>query len=371
MLLDRNDSMMKRRQFLAASTVGATAYALATPALAQASLELKWRLTSSFPSSFDIMQETAKVFAAAVGAGTDGRFQIEVFASGEIKSGLQALEAVQSGEVEIAHTALNLFATHEPALAFATGVPFGLNARQQAAWWTEGGGQELIAEALKPFGAVALACGNTGAQMGGWFRKEVKTPADFNELKMRIGGLSGRVLEKLGGTPVATAAGEIKSALESGALDAAQWAGPHDDERLGLQKVAPSYYFPGWQQGSNALHILVNQAKWNELPASYQSIVTSAASLAGTSMQAKYDARNPDALKKLVVEGAKLKPFGGEIMDAANAAANAVYAEIAAGDPQFAKILSAYMPFRNDEYLWFQVGEVAYDNYLVRARARG
>ncbi|MBV9138215.1 MAG: TRAP transporter substrate-binding protein [Hyphomicrobiales bacterium] len=362
---------MKRRQFLAASTLGASAFALASPVLAQTSPELKWRLTSSFPNSFDIVQETAKVFATAVASATDGRFQIEVFASGEIKPGLQALEAVQSGEIEAAHTALNLFSTHEPALAFATGVPFGLNARQQASWWTEGGGRELIDEVLKPFGAVALACGNTGAQMGGWFRKEVKTPADFNELKMRIGGLSGRILEKLGGVPVATPAAEIKPSLESGALDAAQWAGPHDDERLGLQKIAPAYYFPGWQQGSNALHILINQAKWGELPANYQAILTAAASLAGTSMQAKYDARNPDALKKLVVDGAKLKPFGGEIMDAANAAANAVYAEISASDPQFAKILSAYMAFRNDEYLWFQVGEVAYDNYLVRARARG
>ncbi|MFI5011337.1 MAG: TRAP transporter substrate-binding protein [Hyphomicrobiales bacterium] len=363
--------MMKRRQFLAAATLGATASGLATPALAENAPELKWRLTSSFPKAFDIMQETIKVFASAVAGATDGRFQIDVFASGEIKSGLQALEAVQNGEVEMAHTALSLFATRQPALAFATGVPFGLDARQQAAWWAEGGGQDLMGEVLRPFGVAALACGNTGAQMGGWFRKDVKTPADFNSLKMRIGGLSGKVLEKLGGTAVATAAGEIKAALESGALDAAQWAGPHDDERLGLQKVAPSYYFPGWQQGSNALHILINQAKWSELPANYQAILTAAASLAGTSMQAKYDARNPDALKKLVVDGARLKPFGAEIMDAANAAANAVYAEIAADNPQFSKILSAYMAFRNDEYLWFQVGEVAYDNYLVRARAKG
>jgi TRAP-type mannitol/chloroaromatic compound transport system substrate-binding protein len=188
---------------------------------------------------------------------------------------------------------------------------------------------------------------------------------------MRVGGLSGKVLEKLGGTPVTTASGEIKGALESGALDAAQWAGPHDDERLDLQKVAPNYYFPGWQQGSNALHILVNQAKWDELPASYKAILTAAASLAGTSMQAKYDARNPESLKKLVIDGAKLKPFGPEIMDAANAAANSVYSELAASHEQFARILASYMAFRNEEYLWFQVGEVAYDNYLVRARAKG
>jgi TRAP-type mannitol/chloroaromatic compound transport system substrate-binding protein len=188
---------------------------------------------------------------------------------------------------------------------------------------------------------------------------------------MRVGGLSGKVLEKLGGTPVATAASDIKAALESGALDAAQWAGPHDDERLELQKVAPNYYFPGWQQGSNALHILINQAKWEGLPANYKAILTAAASLAGASMQAKYDARNPDSLKKLVVDGARLKPFGAEIMDAANAAANAVYAELAADNDRFARILSAYLAFRNEEYLWFQVGEVAYDNYLVRARAKG
>jgi TRAP-type mannitol/chloroaromatic compound transport system substrate-binding protein len=362
--------MMKRRQFLTATALGATA-GLAAPALAQTAPELKWRLTSSFPKSFDLIQESTKVFASAVAAATDGRFEISVFPSGDITPGLQALEATQKGDVEMAHTALNLFATHEPALVFATGVPLGLNARQQSAWWLEGGGQEMITEVLRAFGVAAIACGNTGAQMGGWFRKEVRTPADFTGLKMRVGGLSGKVLEKLGGTPVATAAGDIKAALESGALDAAQWAGPHDDERLELQKVAPNYYFPGWQQGSNALHILINQAKWEALPANYKAILTAAASLAGASMQAKYDARNPDSLKKLVVDGAKLKPFGAEIMDAANAAANAVYAELAADNDRFARILSAYLAFRNEEYLWFQVGEVAYDNYLVRARAKG
>jgi TRAP-type mannitol/chloroaromatic compound transport system substrate-binding protein len=362
--------MIKRRHFLAAATLGA-AGGLSTPALAQSAPELKWRLTSSFPKSFDIIQDSAKVFASAVAAATDGRFKIEVFPSGDIVPGLQALEATQKGDVEMAHTALNLFSTREPALVFATGVPFGLNARQQASWWLEGGGQDMISQVLRSFGVAAIACGNTGVQMGGWFRKEVKTPADFTGLKMRVGGLSGKVLEKLGGTPVATASGEIKGALESGALDAAQWAGPHDDERLELQKVAPNYYFPGWQQGSNALHILVNQAKWDELPATYKAILTAAASLAGTSLQAKYDARNPDSLKRLVVDGAKLKPFGAEIMDAANAAANAVYAELAADHEQFARLLASYMAYRNEEYLWFQVGEVAYDNYLVRARAKG
>ena len=363
--------MIKRRHFLAAATFGAAAGGLSRPALAQAAPELKWRLTSSFPRTFDIVQESARVFASAVAAATDGRFKIDVFPSGDKVPGLQALEATQKGDVEMAHTALNLFSTHEPALVFATGVPFGLNARQQAAWWLEGGGQDMISEVLRSFGVAAIACGNTGAQMGGWFRKEVKTPADFNGLKMRVGGLSGKVLEKLGGTPVTTASSEIKGALESGALDAAQWAGPHDDERLDLQKVAPNYYFPGWQQGSNALHILVNEAIWDELPATYKAILTAAASLAGTSMQAKYDARNPESLKKLVIDGAKLKPFGPEIMDAANAAANSVYSELAASHEQFARILASYMAFRNEEYLWFQVGEVAYDNYLVRARAKG
>jgi TRAP-type mannitol/chloroaromatic compound transport system substrate-binding protein len=363
--------MMKRRQLLAAATLGAGVMSLARPALAQSAPQLKWRLTSTYPKSFDIIQNTAKVFASAVAAATDGRFVIDVFASGEIAPGLKALDVVTSGEVEMAHVTLNLFDTKEPALAFAGGVPFGLDARQQQAWWFEGGGQDLVNEVLGKFGAVGLACGNGGAQMGGWFRKEVKLPADFNGLKMRVGGLAGRIVEKLGGTPVALPSAEIKGALEGGTLDAAQWAGPHDDEKLGLHKVAPSYYFPGWQQGSSALHIAINKAKWEALPASYRAILTAAASHAGAVMQAQYDARNPEALKKLVVEGARLKPFSAEIMDAANAAATSVYAEIGAEDPLFAKVLSAYMAFRNDEYLWFQVSEVAYDNYLVRARARG
>jgi TRAP-type mannitol/chloroaromatic compound transport system substrate-binding protein len=233
-----------------------------------------------------------------------------------------------------------------------------------------GGGMDLMNEFYKKFNIIAFPAGNTGAQMGGWFRKEIKGVPDLKGLKMRIGGFAGTVLVKLGVVPQQIAGGDIYAALEKGTIDAAEWVGPYDDEKLGFQKVAPYYYYPGWWEGGAMLHNFINVEKWNALPPAYKSLVRTASSMANEWMLAKYDAVNPAALTRLLRAGTQLRPFSGAIMDACLKASLEVYAEVSAKNPAFKKTWDAMLAFRNDEYLWWRVAEYTYDDYLVRNRTR-
>jgi TRAP-type mannitol/chloroaromatic compound transport system substrate-binding protein len=250
-------------------------------------------------------------------------------------------------------------------------VPFGLNTRQQNAWFYDGDGMRLLNEFGQKFNLYGLVGGNTGTQMGGWFRKEIREPSDFQGLKFRIGGWAGKVIEKLGGVPQQIAGGDIYQALEKGTIDAAEWVGPHDDEKLGLNRVAKYYYYPGWWEGAAALHFFVNTAKWSALPKSYQAMLTAAAGIANVEMTARYDARNPVALRKLLNSGVELRPFTEATMDACLRASNEVNAEAAAANADFKKIYESMINFRNAEYIWWQVGEFSYDNFMIRSRRRG
>ncbi|MFZ1173436.1 MAG: twin-arginine translocation signal domain-containing protein, partial [Bradyrhizobium sp.] len=240
---------MKRRDFLKVSAVGAAASAVAAPAIAQSSPEIKWRMTSSFPKSLDTIYNGATEFSKYVAEMTDNKFQIQVFAAGEIVPGLQALDATSNSTVEMSHTVSYYYVGKDPTFAIYASVPFGLNARMQNSWWYQGGGEALGNEFFKKFNVIGFACGNTGTQMGGWFRKEIKTVADLSGLKFRIGGIAGQVLQKVGVVPQQLAGGDIYPALEKGTIDAAEWVGPYDDEKLGFQKVAKYYYYPGFWEG--------------------------------------------------------------------------------------------------------------------------
>ena len=361
---------MKRRHFLQAAGAGLAATAIAKPAIAQSSPEIKWRLTSSFPKSLDTIFGAAEVFSKSVAEATDNKFQIQVFAAGEIVPGLQAADAVTSGTVEMCHTASYYYVGKDPTFAFGTALPFGLNQRMIDAWMFFGGGAELMNEFYKKYNIIAFPAGNTGAQMGGWFRKEIKSPDDLKGLKMRIGGFAGRVLAKVGVVSQQLAGGDIYPALEKGTIDAAEWVGPYDDEKLGFQKVAPYYYYPGWWEGGPMLHNFINIGKWNELPKNYQSIVQSASHVANTIMMAKYDAVNPAALRRLVAGGAQLRSFPQPVMDSCFNAANELYGETSASNADFKKVYDSVVPFRNDQYLWWQVAEYGYDSFMIRARAR-
>jgi TRAP-type mannitol/chloroaromatic compound transport system substrate-binding protein len=362
---------MKRRQFLQTSALGLAAAAIAAPAVAQSTPEIKWRLTASWPKSLDTIYGGAEVFAKSVAEATDNKFQIQVFAAGEIVPGLQALDATSNGTVEMCHTASYYYVGKDPTFAFGTCIPFGLNKRMTDAWMMQGGGADMLNEFYKKYNVIGIMAGNTGCQMGGWFRKEIREADDLKGLKFRIGGFAGRVLTKLGVVPQQLAGGDIYPALEKGTLDAAEWVGPYDDEKLGFQKVAKYYYYPGWWEGGPALHNFVNLAKWNELPKSYQAIVRQASDAANLWMTAKYDAVNPGALKRLVAGGAQLRPFTQPVMEACYKAANDVYAETSAANADFKKVYDSLLPFRNDEYLWWQVAEYSFDTFMIRARARG
>jgi TRAP-type mannitol/chloroaromatic compound transport system substrate-binding protein len=354
---------MDRRKFFKRAGVtaaGATA-AIASPALAQSMPDVKWRMTSSFPKALDTIYGAAETFSKYVSDATDGKFQIQVFAAGEIVPGLEAANATGAGTVEMCHTASYYYWGKDPTFAFGTAVPFGLNSRQQNAWMYYGGGLELMNEFYAGHNLIAFPCGNTGAQMGGWFRKEIKSLADLQGVKMRIGGFGGKVIAKIGVVPQQLPGGEIYQALEKGTIDAAEWVGPYDDEKLGFYKVAPNYYYPGWWEGGAMLHTMIN----TELPAAYKSIIMTACQAANSDMQAKYDARNPGSLKKLAAAGAKFAPYPIEVMDACFAAAKETYAEISATNANFKKIHDAMMAFRADAYLWQQFSEFQFDSYMM------
>jgi TRAP-type mannitol/chloroaromatic compound transport system substrate-binding protein len=361
---------MKRRQFIQAATAGVAAAAIAKPAIAQSMPEVKWRLTSSFPKSLDTLYGAAETFAKYCAEATDNKFQVQVFAAGEIVPGLQAMDAVSNGTVEACHTATYYYVGKDPTFALFCAVPFGLNARQQNAWFYDGDGTKLMNEFTQKYELVSLLAGNTGCQMGGWFRKEIKEVSDLSGLKFRIGGFGGQVLTKLGVVPQQIAGGDIYPALEKGTIDAAEWVGPYDDEKLGFYKVTKFYYYPGWWEGGTANHVMINTRKWNELPKSYQAIAAAAAAYANTEEQGKYDARNPAALKRLVANGTQLRPFSQPIMEASFKAANEVYAETSAKNPAFKKVWDNITAFRNEEYLWWQVAEYTYDTFMIRMRTR-
>jgi TRAP-type mannitol/chloroaromatic compound transport system substrate-binding protein len=363
-------SKPNRRRVLAGAGLAGAASAVAAPAIAQTAPTVRWRLTSSFPKQLDTIYGTAQTFARYVSEATDGRFQIQTFAAGEIVGGLQALDTVQSGAVECAHTPVYFYVGKEPAFGLGTGIPFGLNARHQHSWWHFGGGDKILGDVFARFGCVGFACGQSGTQMGGFFRKELQTVADLNGLKFRIGGLGGQVLAKLGVVPQQIAGGDVYPALERGTLDAAEFVGPYDDEKLGLSQVAKYYYAPGWWEGGAMLHLLVNQAKWNELPKSYQAIVTQACEAANNWMINKYDTVNPQALRRMIATGTELRVFPQAIMEAALKAANEYYAELSAKSPDFKRGYDSLVAYRGEVLPWWQLNEFAFDNFMVRTRGR-
>jgi TRAP-type mannitol/chloroaromatic compound transport system substrate-binding protein len=362
---------MKRREFLKVASLAGAATAVATPAIAQSSPALKWRLTSSYPKSLDTLYGASETIAKFVAESTDNQFQIQPFAAGEIIPGLQALDAVTNGTIEACHTAAYYYFGKDPTFALFCAVPFGLNTRQMNAWFYDGDGMKQMNEFGRKFNVFSLPAGNTGCQMGGWFRRELKEAADFRGLKFRIGGFAGLTIQKLGAVPQQIAGGDIYPALEKGTIDAAEWVGPYDDEKLGFAKIAKYYYYPGWWEGSAAVHLMVNLPKWDELPKRYQRILAGAAALANSEATAKYDARNPAALRRLLASGMELKAFSQPVMEACLKASNEVNTETSAVNPSFKKVLESMLAFRSEGYFWWQVAEYSYDTFMIRSRSRG
>ncbi|HEU4850644.1 MAG TPA: TRAP transporter substrate-binding protein [Telluria sp.] len=358
---------MERRSFLTKAAVGATAGAIAAPAVAQALPAIQWRIASSFPKNLDTIYGASERFAKRVSALTGGKFTIRVFAAGEIVPALQVLDAVQAGTVEMGHSASYYYVGKDPTFAFDCAVPFGLTSRQQTAWFERGGGREATRAFFKEYGVLNMLGGNTGTQMGGWFRKEIKSVQDLKGLKMRIAGMAGRVMERMGAVPQQLGGADIYPALEKGTIDAAEWVGPYDDEKIGLYKVAPNYYAPGWWETGPQLSFYIGIKAWEKLPKQYQAALEAASYEAHVGMQADYDFLNPGALARLMKNGAKLRFYSKDIMDAAFKASHAIYEEEAAKNARFRKIYEPWKHFRQEQNTWASVAEASVSNYMIGA----
>ena len=354
---------MDRRSLIKNAGIAGVLAAGAAPAV-HAQATIRWRLASSFPKSLDTLYGGAETFARAVKAMSGGKFEISTHAAGELMPAFGVVDGVQNGTVEMVQTAPYYFFGKDETFTFGCAIPFGLNSRQLTAWMQEGNGGKLMREFYSRYNMINFSAGNTGAQMGGWFRKEIKSVKDVKGLKFRIAGFAGKILERMGAIPQNLPGGEIYTALEKGTIDAAEWVGPYDDQKLGFVKVAPFYYYPGFWEGSAQLDFFINQKAWDSLSAENKAIVEAASALTHMETQARYDARNPVALKQLVSQGAKLRPFPQDMMNEAFKHANDIYAETAARNENFRKVYADLVKFRADQNLWFRFTEATFDRFM-------
>ncbi|MCB0718073.1 MAG: TRAP transporter substrate-binding protein [Bacteroidetes bacterium] len=328
-----------------------------------------WRLVSSFSRSLDTIYGAAEVLAERVKALTNGKFNIRVFPGGEFVPALEVLGAVQNGTAQMGHSASYYYTGKNPALAFDTCVPFGLKARQFNAWMYDGDGMELTRGLFADFNVINFPGGNTGTQMGGWFRRRVDTVADLRGIKMRIPGLGGDVMSRLGVSVQLISGGEIYPALERGAIDATEWVGPYDDEKLGLNQIAENYYYPGWWEPGAGLSFYVNKDAWEKLPSTYQAALEAAAAEANVRMLAGYDAKNPAAFKRIVDGGTAVRPFGQDIMAAAEREAMAIMNDYAAADASYRRVFENQMAFRDLSNRWLATAELTFAEYAIQKNA--
>ena len=354
---------MKRRNLISYTTVAATS-AVALPALSQnTSEQIRWKMATSWPKSLDTLFGGAQRICDRVAALTNGRFTITPYQAGEIVGGLEVLDAVQQGTIQCGHTSSFYYKGKNPTLVFATTVPFGLTGPQQNAWLYHGGGLEAMQKVYADFNIINFPAGGIGAQMGGWFRQEINSLADLNGLKMRIPGLGGDVMTKLGVNVQVLPGGEVYLALERGAIDAAEFTGPYDDEKLGLYKAAKYYYYPGWWEPGLTLDVLVNLDAWNQLPKEYQEIFQTAAYEVNLNMLAQYDVLNSEALPRLIEKGVQLRPFTPEIMQAAQKAAFEIYEENASQNGSFKEVYQQWKKFREQVFNWNKINELSFAQF--------
>ncbi len=364
---------MERRAFLtsAAGAVGAGVLtACASPdagggeaAAGAMGPRVSWRLASSFPRSLDIIYGSAEHLAARVAQLTGGRFQIRAYPAGELVPGLQVMDAVQQGTVHAGHTVSYYYMGKNPALAFDSAVPFGLTARQQNAWLHEGGGLPLLRDVFAEFGVIQFPCGNTGVQFGGWFRRPITSVADLRGLRMRMPGMGGEVMARLGASVQVLAGGEIYPALERGAIDATEWVGPHDDERLGFQRIARYCYYPGWHEPGVTLTLMVSRQAWDALPELYRHVLEVAAAEENARMLERYDTANPAALARLRAEGVQVLPFPDDLMQAAWRESNALLEEYAAQSEAFRRVYEPWKAFREQSFRYFGGAEQSFARF--------
>jgi TRAP-type mannitol/chloroaromatic compound transport system substrate-binding protein len=355
---------MERRKFLQNAGIAGILAAGAAPAVVHAQQAIRWRLASSFPKALDTIYGAAETFSKKVKDMSGGKFEISVHAGGELMPPFGVVDGVQQGTVECAHTAPYYFYGKDPTFSIDCAIPFGLNSRQMTAWMYQGNGMKLFREFYSQYNIVNFPMGNTGAQMGGWYRKEIKSLADMKGLKMRFSNLAGAISSERGAVPQSIPGGEIYQALEKGTIDATEWVGPYDDQKLGFYKVAKFYAYPAWWEGGPQLSLYVNNKAYDALTPDYKAMIEAAASHAHVEMQAKYDAKNPQALKELVASGTKLFRLPKPVMDAAFKVSGDHYAALSAKNANWKKIYTDYAAFRKEQHLWFRFAEAGFDSYM-------
>jgi TRAP-type mannitol/chloroaromatic compound transport system substrate-binding protein len=358
---------MDRRSALKHAGIAGVLAASVAPAV-QAQQVLRFRLASSFPKSLDTLFGGSESFAAKVKELSGGKIEISTHAAGEIVPAFGVVDAVKDGAVDMIHTAAYYFFGKDDTFALSCAIPFGLNTRQMNAWMFEGNGLKLTREFYRNYNMVNFPLGNTGAQMGGWFRKPFKSLAEFKGTKFRVGGFGGRIIERLGGIPQNLPAGEIYQALEKGTVDAAEWIGPYDDLKLGLYKVAKNYAYPAWWEGGPQLELFINSKVWDGLSNEQRAIIDAAAVNAHLEIGAKYDYRNAGALKQLVAGGAQLFPLPRDMTEAAFKASEEVYADLSAKNPNWKKVYTDYANWRREANIWFKVTEAGFDRFMQAAK---
>jgi len=331
-----------------------------------ASQTFRWKLVTTWPANFPVIQEGVEKFARDLESMSQGRLQIQVFAAGELVPALQVFDAVSQGAVEMGHGASYYWAGKIPAAQFFTSVPFGMTAKGMQAWLYHGGGLALWREIYAPFQVMPFPFGNTGVQMGGWYNKPINSLADIKGLRMRMPGLGGKVLKKAGGNPVLISGGEIYTALERGTIDATEWLGPFHDLRLGLNRAADYYYFPGWHEPGSELELIINQARWQALPQDLQQMVKTAAAANGAWIYSASEFHNSQALLEIrQKKNVKLRALPQEVLAELRRLTGLTLDEEAAKNADFARVYAAYQEFREQYAKWNEIADKSYEKSLT------
>lgn len=356
---------MERRRFIGGAGLAGILAAGRAPSV-QAAQAIRWRLASHFPKAMDLLQDGVQTFTQAVKELSGGKFEISIHNADDLPSASGVLDGVQRGSIECGHTSALYYIDKDETFALDCAIPFGLNARQMNAWMLEGNGLSLLRDFYRSHGIVNFPMGNSGAQMGGWYRKPIRSPADFKNLKIRITGLGAQIFTRLGAKPSSISAGGIYKALEQGRIDAAEWIGPYDDLKLGIDRIAKYYAYPGWWDGSAQFSLYVNQRAYDSLTNENKAIIEAATTITHLDIQARYDAHNPTALRELVASGAQLTPFPRTVLEAAHKAALGLYAEFSEKNPRWKKIYASHAQFLKDQAWSWGFTETAYSNYMHR-----
>jgi TRAP-type mannitol/chloroaromatic compound transport system substrate-binding protein len=329
-------------------------------------------MQTSFTPNLDLLHGSGERIGERVAELTGGNFTMRVYSAGEIVPGLQVMDAVTQGTLQCGLTSGYYYIGKHPGLAFDTAIPFGMTTSQTLSWLRYGGGLDLINAVYADFGILSIPATTTGGQMGGWFRQPVGSLAELAGQRMRIPGIGGEIMARLGVTVQTLAAPEIYPALERGAIDAVEWVGPYDDERMGLHQVAKNYYYPGWWEPGVTVGLLINRAEYDRLPASYQQVLHTVCGESFCDSLAAYDAANPPAMERLVRDhGVTVRAYSDDIMEAAWRESNAYLAELSSQNPDFRRMYESYTAFRDRQWSYAGGTDMTYQQWVIPRVVRG